>query len=144
MEQAPVFASVQRPGALQAKHLPGGAQLKGEGVRALRDFNQNRIVYSFVRIVLGEFDSQASGLDTDCGITLRIKSGRASQNLSGDLVLLQRNSGMIQRVLCEIAKQFAERFRAVKDMAFGKSLYLLEAFVPSNCERVCDSHRPQK
>ena len=47
---------------------------------------------------------------------------------------------MIQRVFSQIAKKSAERFRRVKAMAFGKSLYLLEALLPTDDETVRYSH----
>jgi hypothetical protein len=94
-----------------------------------------------VRIVLREFHAETSGLNADRGVALRIKPGGTSQDLSCDLVLLQSNSGVIKGVLGEIAKQPAQRFGAVKDMAFCKSLYLLEALLPTDRETVCHSHR---
>ena len=93
-----------------------------------------------MRVVFREFDAKASGLNADRGIALRIESSRAAQNLSRDLVFLQRDTGMIEGVFCQIPKEFAEGFRAVKAMAFGKSLYLLEALLPTERETVCHSH----
>ena len=51
-----------------------------------------------------------------------------------------RDAGMIKRVLGEIAQQLAQGFRGVEAMAFGKSLYLLEALLPPDSETVRYCH----
>jgi hypothetical protein len=79
-------------------------------------------------------------LHSNGGVTLGIESGRTPQDFGGDLVFLQGDSGMIDRMLGEIAEQFAQGLGAVKAMAFCKLLYLLEALGPTNRERVCYSH----
>src|ERR1043166_6452556 len=56
----------------------------------------------------------------------------AAQDLGRDLVFLERDPRVIEGVLSQIAKQLAQRFRAVQAMAFGKPLYLLEALLSSN------------
>ena len=84
-----------------------------------------------MRVVLGKLDAKASGLHPHGGVALRIESRWAAQHLRGDLVFLERYPRMIERVLCQIAKQLAQRFRTVQAMAFGKPLYLLEALLPS-------------
>jgi len=40
----------------------------------------------------------------------------------------------------QISKELAQGFGGVKAMAFGKSLYLLEALLPADRETVCYSH----
>ena len=85
--------------------------MKRERIRSLGDLDQDGIVGTFVRVVLGQFDAQASGLYADRGITLGIESDRPAQDLGGDLVLLQRDSRVIERVLGEIAEQLAQRIR---------------------------------
>jgi hypothetical protein len=47
---------------------------------------------------------------------------------------------MIEGMFGEVSKQPAQGFRRVKAMAFGKSLYLLEALVPTEGETVRYSH----
>jgi hypothetical protein len=47
---------------------------------------------------------------------------------------------MIERVLSQVAEKFAKGFGAVKDMAFCKLLYLLEALLPTQRERMRHSH----
>ncbi len=71
---------------------------------------------------------------------MRIESGGAAQNLGGNLVFLERDAGVIEGMLGEVAEQLAEGFRAVEAMAFCKSLYLLEALFPTDRESVCYSH----
>jgi hypothetical protein len=71
---------------------------------------------------------------------LGIESGGAAQNFGGNLVLLERDAGVIKRVFGEVAQQFAERFRSVEAMTFNKFIYLLEALLSADGERVRDSH----
>ena len=85
-----------------------------------------------MRVVLGELYAKASGLHPHSGVALRIESCRAAQDLGRDLVFLERDPRVIEGVLSQIAKQLAQRFRAVQAMAFGKPLYLLEALLSSN------------
>ena len=122
----------------------GRAQVERERVRPLGNLDHDRIVRTLMRVVLGEFDSQASGLHPDRGVTLGIESGRAPQNFGGNLVLLERDAGMIKRVFSEVAKQFAQRFGAVQAMTFNKFIYLLEALLPTDRESVGDSHITEK
>jgi hypothetical protein len=79
-------------------------------------------------------------LNADCGVALRIESGWATEDLRGDLILLERDAGMIEGVLGEVAKQFAERLRGVEAMTINKFLYLLEALLPADSESVRHSH----
>ena len=71
---------------------------------------------------------------------MRVESRRATEDLSGDLILLERDAGMIEGVFGEVAKQFAERFRGVEAMTINKFLYLLEALLPADSESVRHSH----
>jgi hypothetical protein len=93
-----------------------------------------------VRVILCQLHSETPSLNANCGIALRIESGRATQYLGCDLILLERYARMIQRMLRQIAKELAQGLGRMKAMAFGKSLYLLEALLPPNRETVCDSH----
>ena len=111
-----------------------------ERVRALGNLDDDEVVGALVRVVLGEFDSQATGLHADRGVALGIESGGAAQNLGGNLVLLERNAGVIEGVFSEVPEQFAEGFRTVKAMAFNKFIYLLEALLPADSESVRDRH----
>ena len=69
-----------------------------------------------------------------------IEARRSAQDFGGDLVFLEGNSGMIERMFGEVAQQFAQRFRGVQAMAFNKFIYLLEALLPADRETVSDSH----
>jgi hypothetical protein len=71
---------------------------------------------------------------------LRIKSRGAAQNFGGNLILLERDAGMIQGVFCQIAEQFAQGFRTVEAMTIGKPIYLLEALLPTQRERMRYGH----
>ena len=93
-----------------------------------------------MRVVLGQFDAQASGLYSHRGVTLRIESCGSAQNFGGNLVLLQGDAGMIERVFGEVAEQLTQGFRAVQAMTFNKFIYLLEALLPADSESVRDSH----
>ena len=114
--------------------------LECERIRSLRNFYKDRIVDPIVRIIFGQLDAQPTGLNADRGIALRIESCRATQNLGGDLIFLERDSRVIERMLREITEKSTKGFRAVEAMAFGKSLYLLEALLPAERETVCYSH----
>ncbi len=114
--------------------------MKRERVGALGNLDHDEIVGALVRVVFREFDPQASGLHPDGGVALGIESGRAAQNFGGNLVLLEGDAGVIERVFGEVAEQFAEGFRSVQAMAFNKFIYLLEALLPTDSESVRHSH----
>jgi len=114
--------------------------MKGERVGALGNFDHDGIVGALLRVVLGELDAEASGLDADGGIALRIETNGAAENFSCDLVFLERDAGVIERMFGEVAKEFAERFGSVEAMTFNKFIYLLEALLPANSESVRHSH----
>src|SRR5450631_814779 len=84
------------------------AQVEREGVRSLRDFDDEGIVGPLMGVVLGELDPQASGLHTDRGVTLGVKPNGAPQNLGGDLVFLKRYAGVVERMFGQVAEQFAK------------------------------------
>jgi hypothetical protein len=71
---------------------------------------------------------------------LGIESDWPAQDLGGNLVLLECDSGVIERVFREVAQQLAQRFRGVQAMTFNKFIYLLEALLPTDRESVSDSH----
>ena len=114
--------------------------MERERVRALGDLDDDGIVRALVRIVLGQLDSQSSGLHADRGVALRIESRGTTQNFGRNLVLLEGDAGMIERVFGEVAQQLAQRFRGVQAMTFNKFIYLLEALLPTDRESVRDSH----
>src|SRR5579859_983095 len=106
--------------------------MERDGVRPFWDLDQDGIVCALVGVVFGELYAKASGLDANRRIALRIESGRAAQDLCRDLVFLQRDPRVIEGMFSKVAKQLAQRFRAVQAMAFCKSLYLLEALLPTD------------
>jgi hypothetical protein len=114
--------------------------MEGERVRAPREFDDDRVAGPFMRVVLGQFHTQASRLDTDGGVALRIEASWAAQDLSGDLVLLEGDPGVIERVLSQVAKEFAQGFGTSEDMIICKLLYLLEAMLPTKRESMRQSH----
>jgi hypothetical protein len=83
-------------------------------------------------VVLGKLHPKPPRLNANGGVALRIESRRPPQNLGGDLIFLQGNPRVIQRMPGKIAEQFAEGLRAMKDMTFSKSLYLLEALLSTD------------
>jgi hypothetical protein len=109
-------------------------------VRSLGYLYDDQIVGGLVRVILGEFDPQPSSLHADCGVALGIESGGPAQHLGGNLVLLECDSGVIERVLGQVPEQLAQRFRGVQAMTFNKFIYLLEALLATDSESVSDSH----
>ena len=118
----------------------GIAQMERERVGPLGDLDHDGIVGSLVCVVLGQFDSQSSSLHAYRRVALGIKSRGATQDFGGNLVLLESNARVIERVFSQITEQFAKRLRGVEAMAFNKFIYLLEALLPTDCEGVSDSH----
>jgi len=114
--------------------------MEGERVRTFWNFDDNRIVRPLVRVVLGQLNSQAPRLYPDRRVALRIESRRAAQDFSGNLIFLQRNPGMIQRMFREVTEELAQRFRGVQAMTFNKFIYLLEALLPTDGECLRYSH----
>ena len=55
-----------------------------------------------------------------------IKIGRAAEDLSRDLIFLEGNSGMLQRVVRKIAQQLAKRLGTMERMAVHQPLDLNE------------------
>src|ERR1051325_6006084 len=105
--------------------------MKGKRVRPLWQLDDNGILNSIGVVVLREFESQSSCLNADRGIKMRIEICRASKNFGGDLIFLDRITGMIERVFAKVSKKLKQRFRAVKNMTIHKPLYFLEALLPT-------------
>ena len=118
----------------------GRAKVKCECVGTLGDLDDDEVVGALMRVIFGEFHSQAASLHADRGIALGIEAGGAAQDFGGDLVFLEADAGVIEGVLSEVAEEFAQGFRAVKAMAFNKFIYLLEALLPADSESVRDRH----
>jgi pyruvate/2-oxoglutarate dehydrogenase complex dihydrolipoamide dehydrogenase (E3) component len=82
--------------------------LEHQNVRALWDFDHNRIVGAFVCVIFGQLYSEPAGLNANGGIALGIEYGRTAQHFGRDLVLLERDPRMIQRMLRQITQELAE------------------------------------
>jgi len=76
--------------------------LERQTVGTLRDFDQDRVVGAFVRVILCQLHSETPSLNANCGIALRIESSRATQYFGRNLVFLKRYAGMIERMLRQI------------------------------------------
>jgi hypothetical protein len=84
--------------------------VKCERIGSFRNLDKDGIVRPLMRIVLGKFHSESPSLNANRGVTLRIESYGATQNFGGNLVFLQRNAWVVERVFSEITKEFAQRF----------------------------------
>jgi hypothetical protein len=82
--------------------------LEHQNVRALRDFDHDRVVGAFVCVILGQFHSETPSLNANGGIALGIEYRRTAQHLSRNLVFLERDPRMIQGMLRQIAQELAE------------------------------------
>jgi hypothetical protein len=91
-------------------------------------------------VVFGQLHAEASSLNANGGVALRVEPGRSAKDLGSDLVLLQGYAGMIQRMFGEVAEELAERLGGVEAMTINKFIYLLEALLPANSESVRHSH----
>lgn len=99
------FAVTRRPG------------MENQNIGALGKFHPDGIIDSGVGVVLGEFGTQTTGLDTDHGVQLRIEVRLTPKYFSGDLVFLQWGAGMLEGVISKVAKQFTQGFRTVQGLA---------------------------
>ena len=114
--------------------------MKSQGVRALGELDKDGVVQSLVGVVLGKFDAQPSRLNAHCRVALGVESERVAPVPRWRFDIPSARARMIKRMLSEVAQQFAERFRAVEAMAFGKPLYLLEALLATERETLCYGH----
>jgi hypothetical protein len=55
---------------------------------------------------------------------MRIKTRRPAEDLGGDLIFLQRNARVFDRVIGEVTKEFAESLGTVERMTVYQPLYL--------------------
>jgi pyruvate/2-oxoglutarate dehydrogenase complex dihydrolipoamide dehydrogenase (E3) component len=61
-----------------------------------------------VCVILGQFHSEAPSLNANGGVALGIEYSRTAQHLGCNLVLLERDAGMIEGVLRQISEEFAQ------------------------------------
>jgi hypothetical protein len=104
--------------------------MKRKDVGALREFHNDRIFESVRAVVFGELGAQASGLDADHGIKLRIEIGGAPEDFGGDLEFFDGSAGVIHGMLSQIAEQFTEGLRTMQSMAGDEPINLLEKILP--------------
>ena len=88
-----------------------------EHVRTLRKFDDNGVPGTVRPVVLGELYSKPPGLNTDHRVELRIEIRGTPKHLGRYLVFLDRRTRVIQDMFGKVAQQFAQRFRAMQDMA---------------------------
>ena len=100
--------------------------MKGKDVSTLREFHDDGIFEAIRAVILGEFGAEASGLDANHGVELRIEIGGATEDLGGNLEFLDGSARMIDGVLGQVAKQFTQRFRAMQGVAADEPINLLE------------------
>lgn len=122
----------------------GVARLKHEVVAAFGELDEDGVVCALGGVILGELDAKTAGLNANGGIGVGIEVGAAAVNFGGNLILLEGSVGVKERLLGEVLKEAAERFRAAENMAFGNVIYLLEEFFRAKRESACDSHRTGK
>ncbi len=78
--------------------------MKRNGVASFRQFDQNGVSDALRRIILSQFHAQAACLDANCRIQVWIKICRTSKHLSRNLILLNRNSRILETVLRQVTK----------------------------------------
>ena len=106
---------------------PVRAVMKREDIRALREFYDDAVVGAICAVILGEFSAQPTCLYAHHGIKLRIKIVRPAENLCRNLIFLDWSSRVIQRVLRQVAEEFAQGLRAMQNLAADQFLDLREA-----------------
>jgi hypothetical protein len=95
-----------------------------ESVRAFGEFDANVVFGALAGIIFRELGAKSAGLDADHGIDGRVEIRRAAELFCSNLVFLQGGAGMLDRVVREIAQEFAQGFRAVEDGASCNLIYL--------------------
>src|SRR5205085_4982414 len=91
-------------------------------------------------VVFLQLHAQAPCLNSHCGIQMWIEISRTAKNFSRYLIFLDGISRMIESLLTQISKQLTEGFRAVQNMTIHKSLYFLEALLPTGEMDSCHGH----
>ena len=104
--------------------------MKRKDVGALWEFYNDKIFKAVRAVVFGELGAESPGLDADHRIELRVEIGGSCENLGGNLEFFNRSAGVIDGVFCQIAQQFAKRFRTMQGMAADEPVNLLEEKLP--------------
>ena len=99
--------------------------MERDNVGSLRQIHDDWVFRTVGAVVFTELSAQPPGLNAHHGIELGIEIIRATENLCRNLIFLDRSSGMIEGMFCQIAKEFAQRLRAMEDVAAYQLFYLL-------------------
>src|SRR6266852_7617611 len=103
-----------------------GALMEGEGIGAFGHFHQGLIIRAFGSIILSKLCTETARLHADHGVHVGVEVLLSAEDLSCDLVLLWGASGVVNRIMGEIAQQLAEGLRAMQSVAAEKFLDLGE------------------
>jgi hypothetical protein len=73
--------------------------MKSEEIGSLGKLDGEMVFGALGSIILGQLGAQPAGLNADHGIDLGIEIGLAAEKLRGDLILLHRSAGVVERLL---------------------------------------------
>src|SRR5215475_455840 len=114
------------PSICMGFRLPLSSMVKRENVRPLREVHQDRVLRAFRLVVRRQLGAKPTRLHAHQRIELGIEIRWPPEHFGGNLVLLHSGAGMIQRLLGEILKKLAQRFRAMERLAIDQLLYLTQ------------------
>ena len=77
-------------------------------INAFWHIDHNGVVGTGRLIILRQFCTQSSHLDPDPGVGLGVKTGRSTEDLRRDFILLYVVRRGIQRVVCQELKELAK------------------------------------
>jgi len=100
--------------------------MEGKQIGSLRELHHNGVAEPIGIVIIGKLGAQASSLDTDHGIELRIEIGGPAKYFGRNLELFNGGAGMLHGVLSQIPEQFAKGFRTMQSMAGDEPVNLLE------------------
>src|SRR5258708_2659237 len=103
-----------------------GTVVKSKDVGSPGELHYDRVLAAVYAVILGELSTQPPRLHAHHGIELGIEIIRAAENFRRNLIFLDRGSRMVQSVFRQIAEEFAQRFRAMQNLALGQFLDLCE------------------
>ena len=78
--------------------------------------DQDLIVYAFGCIVFRQLSTKPSRLDANRGIEMGVEITRPPKDLRSNLIFFGRSPGVLQRVIGEVAQQFAQGFGTMQGM----------------------------
>lgn len=100
--------------------------MKGEGIVALGEFDEELILGTFGRVVLGQFRPETPSLDAHHGVHMRVEVLLPAEDFGRNLILLGGGTRVIPGVIGEIAQELAEGLGAMKSMATEEPVDLNE------------------